>query len=90
MLADFVNEAIRDFDISAKYLHYNKDTNTLSAEISELPGFNMGAALKILSPRTGVIKEFHLYKTDMDATQEDTYGWRFRSDDGIELLIIND
>ena len=90
MKATFINEAMGSYDISAQYLHYDKDTKTLSGEVSDLPPFEIKKELVVLSPKTGNTKTFMHYKTDMDSTQEDTYGWRYRSDDGIELLIIND
>ena len=42
------------------------------------------------STKTGHVKAFELYKIDKDGSNEDTYGWRYRSHDGFELLIIND
>ena len=88
--ANFINENLGKYDLSAQYLHYDKETNTLSGEVSDLPPFDIKDTLVVLSPKTGATKAFNHYKTDMDGTQEDTYGWRYRSDDGIELLIIND
>ena len=90
MKASFINEAMGGYDISAQYLDYDKDTNTLSGEVSSLPPFDLKNTLSVLSPKTGAVKTFRHYDTDMDSTQEDTYGWRYRSDDRIELLIIND
>ena len=33
---------------------------------------------------------FHFTHMDMDASHEDIYGWNFKSNDGIKLLLIND
>jgi len=42
------------------------------------------------STKTNQVKLFQLYKVDKDGSNEDIYGWRYRSHDGFELLIIND
>ena len=42
------------------------------------------------NPKTMNSQSFKFTKCDMDGSHEDIYGWNFKSDEGIELLIIND
>lgn len=72
--------------------HYNKETKTFSQEISSLGHVSVGrkTQIKITNPKTGGFRLFKFVKADMDSSNEDCYGWNYRSDDGIKLLIIND
>lgn len=91
MKARFVLESLMGDELSVEYLHYDPQTKTFSAEVSELPKrIRIGNSITVANPKTKAWREFKLYKTDMDGSGEDTYGWRYRSDDGLELLIIND
>jgi len=91
MKASFILEALNRPDLSVHHLYWNSDTKTFSAEISELPpNFQVKPTLIVMNPKTGNTRTFRQYKVDMDSTHEDTYGWRYRSDDNLELLIIND
>jgi hypothetical protein len=79
------------YDISTDYLHYNKEDRTLSVEISDLPDdFETKHELVVYNPKTGNTKLFKHYKNDTDGSGEDVYGYRYKSSEGIELLIIND
>lgn len=91
MKAGFVYESLVRHDLSTQNLLWSPESKTFSAEISELPrDFELKSSLVVVNPKTRNTRTFNHYKTDMDATHEDTYGWRYRSDDGLELLIIND
>jgi hypothetical protein len=71
---------------------YNKETNCFSTEISELPTVKVGknTQIKLNNHKTGNFRLFKFKNADMDSSQEDVYGWRYESHDGIKLLIIND
>ena len=72
-------------------LHYHKEDKTLSAEMSDLPpGFSTKHTIIVYNPKTGNTKTFTHYGNDVDGSGEDVYGYKYRSQDGIELLIIND
>ena len=80
-----------EYDLSTDYLHYNKEDKTLSAEMSDLPpGFSTKHTIIVYNPKTGNTKTFTHYGNDVDGSGEDVYGYKYRSQDGIELLIIND
>ena len=69
---------------------FNKTTKTFIAEASEL---NIGVpSNEILLKIDNTAITFNLSKIDKDGTNEDTYGWRYKSDDNnnFNLLIIND
>jgi len=100
---EFLNE---DSDapilVITQQYHYDKGTKTFSVEISsvrELSGRihtgqrqlqNWRQKVILKNPKTGITKKFTFFKKDMDGSHEDTYGWWYKSDDGIKLLIIND
>jgi len=47
-------------------------------------------AIVIRNSNTGKYRIFKLINIDRDGSGEDIYGHRYKSDDGIKLLIIND
>jgi hypothetical protein len=66
-------------------------TKTLIAEISSLGIKGPTQTFSLQGwPRQGVETVFRCYKTEMDASNEDVAGWRYRDGQGQELLIIND
>lgn len=69
---------------------YNKEIKTFSVEVSDLKDFLFCHVITLKNKKTGGTKEFTWYKTDMDGSHEDIYGWRYKSEDGLELLIVND
>lgn len=75
---------------------WNADSKTFSRYISELREFCVSThvanrkPVRITNPLTKKFQEFSFTHADMDGSQEDTYGWNFRSKEGINLLIIND
>jgi hypothetical protein len=72
-------------------MHWQHKTQTFVAEISELRDFFPTKVIVLTSEKTGNTMTFKYYDTDMDATGEDIYGWRYVAEKAeIELLIIND
>ena len=72
---------------------WRKKTNTFSAEISDLHGQVAPGqkTITIKNFKTGNSVTFNFVKADMDGSNEDTYGWRYDSEDKkLHLLIIND
>ena len=79
--------------LSVKNFTYNKATNCFSKYISELPKtvrIGKNTEIRLNNPKTKKFKIFKFVKADMDGSNEDIYGWNFKSEDGIKLLIIND
>ena len=84
--------------LSTKQLHYNKETQTFSAEVSDLPNLVSHWCwnkqnITVKSEKTGRHVEFRWKYNDMDGTQEDTYGFNYVAtvnNKTINLLIIND
>ena len=92
---EFRNLIVEAASLSTNYFSFNKQTNTFTTEISDLPrSLNYRAGEKtivLINPKTGNHVTFIWYKTDMDGSNEDTYGWRYQSVDGkLFVLIIND
>lgn len=83
--------------LSTDNFHYSEDTNCFVAEISEL-GCNLlsysktpgETKIKLINPKTNNNRIFEFSHADTDATDEDIYGWNYKSNDDIKLLIIND
>lgn len=75
---------------TASGFSYNPKTQTFVAEASDIawPGFLK--SFEIHNPKTGGFGRFDFVKADKDASGEDTYGWRYKSQCGINCLIIND
>jgi hypothetical protein len=78
--------------ISTDKLHYTPKTRTFSEEMSSLglssPGTNV---ISLTNPKTGISKEYKHYKTDMDGSNEDIYGWNYHNHEtNTYLLLIND
>jgi hypothetical protein len=88
------------FDIKPEF--YHKGTKTFSFEVSDIPRMvsapssfrptsGFAKAVYLRNPKTGQKMKFVFTHPDMDSTQEDTYGWNYKSEDGqYKLLIIND
>lgn len=72
-------------------VHYNKPDKTFSAEISSFDKLHAGLKKFILhNPKTGNKVLFSWFKTDKDASDEDIYGWWYKSEGGLKFLLIND
>lgn len=67
---------------------YRPESRTFVAEASDLGLDRIPTACRIVNPATGGARDFSFSHADTDG--EDTYGWNFRSADGIKALIIND
>ncbi len=70
-------------------LSWNKDSNTFAGELSDLK-ISPDNEVTITNSKTGNSKVFKLTHKDMDSTNEDCYGYNYRSDGGLKLLLIND
>ena len=77
---------VKDIDY---HFSYNKETKTFSIYISEWKECALHQDIKLVNPATKGSTTFKFIRADMDATKEDTYGWRYESADGYKLLIIN-
>jgi|SaaInlV_100m_DNA_2_1039680.scaffolds.fasta_scaffold00344_29 hypothetical protein len=73
-----------------KELSYNKSSNTFVGEASELK-LNQVSLISyiIYNPTTQMSQYFNFDKTDLNNDSE-VMGWRYRSHQGTNLLIIND
>lgn len=70
---------------------YNKATRTFSFELSDVDIGNASKVIILRNPKTNAKEKFTQYKVDKDSTNEDTYGWHYKSENGkYNLLIIND
>jgi hypothetical protein len=85
--------------INLKPSYFDKKTNTFSFEASTAGVSGGSKEVYLRNPRTGVKVLFELFKTDKDASDEDTYGWWYQSlpknrangeGSKYKLLIIND
>lgn len=77
--------------IDIKPEFYDKEKKSFAFEISEVENASPTQIVYLKNPKTGVKMKFTQYKVDKDASDEDTYGWHYKSDDDkYELLIIND
>lgn len=78
------------------YFDYNENRNIFVAEISELrykvkEHFICGQdMINLVNPETGNSQAFKFSHRDEDGSGEDIYGWNYKSEEGIKLLIIND
>lgn len=91
----FVNES-NEYIFSTDDFTFLKKSNCFSAEISELqskriPYTPAQKTITLKNPKTGNQMTFNWYKTDMDGSGEDTYGWRYKDNTGtVKVLIVND
>jgi uncharacterized Zn finger protein (UPF0148 family) len=71
---------------------YNKQSKTFAVELSEMgDSATTARTLYLRNPKTGVKVKFNRVGEDKDSTNEDTYGYRYESENGdVKLLIIND
>ena len=76
-------------NLKTSQFSYHKDTNCFTAEVSELGNIGFGTHICLTNPKTHRSKVFSFTHKDTDG-ESDIYGWNFKSDDGIKLLIIND
>lgn len=79
--------------ISTDSLHYTPKSRTFSAELSDLKNQYLGGldSITLTNPKTKTSKEYKHYKTDMDGSGEDVYGWNFKNEEtNTYLLLIND
>ena len=80
---------------STKLFGFDKQGNRFCQERSTIEAtldrkINIDPIIILENPKTMNTREFKFTKCDMDGSHEDIYGWNFISNDGIELLIIND
>lgn len=88
------------FTISIFEFDYNKVTNCLTQEISILQykgyypklihSLKEPESIQVFNPNTNNSQIFDFIRKDMDGSNEDIYGWRYKSKEGTKLLIIND
>ena len=78
--------------------NFNPDTRCYTAEISTLEANGCAVSRNMkedvvlynLHPAVNETLTFHYYDRDTDASYEDVYGWRYKNNTGLELLLIND
>jgi hypothetical protein len=70
-------------------LHWNSKTKTFSGELSDLR-INPELQIKVTVIESGNNKIFTQVGVDKDGSGEDIYGYRYKSLDGFNLLLIND
>ncbi len=75
--------------ISTELLSWNPQTNTFTGEASEIGINGVPKSLIVWNPKTMGSIFVNLDKKDYD-TEGDIAGWRFKSHQGYNLLIIND
>ena len=81
-------------DIFREY--WSKESNCIAFELSDSESMNiyLGSpsqnAIVVENTTSGNARRFEFVQKDTDGSGEDTYGWRYKSKDGIKLLIIND
>lgn len=80
---------------STKYFSYDKDTNTFSANKSELYKFDITHHIKyfltpiyLKSEKTGDIMEFK-YNNEVLDSDKNVIGWEFQGKNNIKLIINN-
>ena len=69
-------------------LTYNKETQSFAIEASDVPSQIVEGQYVIYNPQTQMSQYFRYVGKDTDG--EDIFGWRYKSHQGIGLLIIND
>ena len=67
---------------------YQKKSNTFVQEASMLGIGTPAATLMIKNPKTGKRKSFKMCGVQRSA--DEIYGWKYKTNDGIKALIIND
>jgi len=67
---------------------WQKDNKAFVQEASMLGIGTPATTLIIKNPKTGNLKSFKMCGIDRDA--EEIYGWRYKTNDGLKALIIND
>lgn len=84
---------------STNLFSYNKETNTFMAEASTLCKGNplyqifndaCDYGFWMESARTGKLMLFLFESTDRSLNENEIYGWRLKSEEGFNALIIND
>jgi hypothetical protein len=82
--------SIPEITVTADDLRENKKDFTfeISEKESYMGQFSSLSVVYLKSAKTGDRKLFKCYKTDISGG--DVAGWRYRAEDGTELLIIND
>jgi len=81
--------AVVTIDVEPRF--YNKRTKTFSMELSDIDLGSAPYAVKLKNPKTKNEIEFKMFKKDMDASNEDVYGYWYQSNDRkFKLLLIND
>lgn len=73
---------------------WQEKNNCIAFEMSELSGSGIfikpAESIIVINTTSGNSKTFVYKKTDTDGSNEDVYGWRYESGDGLKLLLIND
>ena len=77
--------------ITTEELNWNKNTRTLSGEVSSVLGILTSHMLEVTSSATGQVRIFELIKTHRDKEWEITH-WTFeaRSDPTLKMILWND
>jgi len=82
---------LQEITIDIKPEFYKAESKSFSFELSDVDAGSAARTVFLRNPETNAKIKFERYKTDKDATDEDIYGWHYKSEDGkYELLIIND
>ena len=89
-------------DISHPMIHFAKEDNTFSAELSDIEKTRFeitnlcyrAAPIWVKNPKTGNVVKMTRFKVDTDGSGEDTYGWWYRGTGvkgrSFKFLFIND
>jgi len=81
------------YSFTTDKFHYDKETKEFWQEASTLgmpAGFPMTGVVSLTNPKTKGQRFFQQDSVDYTDSGLDIAGWRFKSKDGIILLIIND
>lgn len=80
--------------INVNLFQYHKDESSLSAELSELEGHEVGKHITVKSYKTGNEINFQYHHAEKDASGEDTLAYVYFPSDTIspvkKLVIFND
>lgn len=75
-------------NISTELLTWNASTNTFIAEASDLKLGEVPKSVMIWNPKT--MGSILVFLQSIDESDGDIMGWRFKSHQGYNLIIIND
>jgi hypothetical protein len=77
-------------ELTTNKLTYNKKTKTFSCYASECISGGIAESYSVTNPKTKESRLFNQTHVDTDGSGEDVYGWNYKTQCGIKLLIIND